>query len=399
MNMPLIPPRKFSEQTKELGSLDWVDRNPVIKRWFTTWLLRTWRQLYWPSLSKLPGRELRRVLDGMGAVLQRLSRTHPKLSSGEQLSEVNAQARRLGLTTTRRDLLRHLKLHLVMLARGGRPLDPDEEQSLRASPWRNAEALDRLTERQLGFRSLLRHYSHSPDLALSFESVIIEFSAVEIWREWSPKPRQAERRRRLSNAVRELCGMEQHPRRLARFVVRVARECRAVAPEWKLWTKATHHRLARHFNDRRRRQILQSHIRSPRTTKTERTAAMASLFQGIVEGRELCADLVRLHKADAARLEKALTALFRHLRIEVNPTQQARVDHIIVMEDDRLRTLSLKEQQAHLERRLSVLPRSRKLRKSKAAQYDGRDSLSAQIRKARRSYAPWRRSHQCQAPQ
>lgn len=386
--MPIIPPRKISEQTKELGSLDWVDRSPVIKRWFTTWLLRTWRQLYWPSLSKLPARELRRVLDGMDAVLQRLSRTLPKLSSGEQLSAVNAQARRLGLTATHRDLLRHLKLHFVMLARGRRPLDPDEEQALRASPWRNAEAFDRLTERQLGFTStsLLRHYSHSPDLALNFESVIIEFYAVKISLE-RPTPRQAERRRRLSNAVRELCGMEQHPRRLARFVARVARECRAVAPEWKLWTKATHHRLARHFNHRRR-QILRSHLRSPRAKQTTRMAAMCALFQGIVENGELCCDLVRLHEDNASRLETALAALFQHVRSEVSPTQQARVDDMIVMEDAELRLYSLKDQQTLMEDRLSDLPQSRKLRKSRrSSEYDGKDSLYSQIRKARRSYA------------
>lgn len=384
MNMPLIPPRNFTE----LGSLDWVDRSPATRRWLTTWLLANWRRLYWPSLSKIPARQCSRVRDGMAAVLQRLSPKLPQLSSGEQLSAVNAQARLFGLATTRRVLLRELKFHFDMVARGrnARRLNPDEEQAMRASPWRNAEAVDRLTVRQLGFTSLLRHYSHSPDLALSFESVIIEFCALEIWREWPPAPRQAERRRRLSNAVRELCEIEQHPRRLARFVVRVAQECRAFEPEWRLWTKATHTRLARHFNDRRRRQILQSHLRSPRAKQTTRMAAMSALFRGIVENGELCCDLVRLHEDNASRLQTALAALFQHVRSEVSPTRQARVDAIIVLEDARLRDYPLKDQQKSLERQLSDLPKSRKLRKARPAEYEGKDSLSSQIRKARRSY-------------
>jgi hypothetical protein len=362
----------------KLGSLPWLDTSPTTRRWLAKWLCTSWERLFFSSLSNIHGRQVPLVCETMEAGMRWLSKRLPALTSAEQLAALDALARTSGLETTRQHLLSELESDLRAVPRRNRG-GSNKEQIRRASPWRSVVAIERLTDEQLGFPILRKHYREPPDLAQAFDSVVVDLSVSDAWSEWPPAQTTTSPQRNLSAAIRFLCGRESHPGRLAAFVLRVVRECRSVP-------QAQQSLLKKYFDARRRHQILQSHLRSSHTRKTRRSVALDALFRAIVQHADLRADLIQLSEAGEQPLASALTDLFQHIRSEVHLPQQARVDDIVVLRDNELRSLRIKEQQHRLEQRLATLPRSRRLRSKRPAEYDGKDSLYTQILKARRKF-------------
>jgi hypothetical protein len=165
-----------------LGGFDWVDRDKKLWPLFARWLNERWYWLYQTAFDQRPpSLSWGDAFGAMEKAIAKLADELPKHSSRVQLALVNAEAKKLGLEISPRQVEDQFERFLKFQRR------PEYELLLKASPWCNYFAVGEQICEQAGATLPYKIYPNEAKMRLSLECVISEFGSREIWRETSPE--------------------------------------------------------------------------------------------------------------------------------------------------------------------------------------------------------------------
>ncbi len=181
---------KLADLDYSLGGFDWVDSDAMLWPSFAHWLTDNWYSLYRRAFDNLPGividlRNGKQTVhkpasltwgDAYGAMekaVEKLADELPKKSSREQLALVHAEARKLGLTTTREQVEDELERFLTFQQH------PQYEALLKASPWCNYFANQEHIFERAGDNLPPMHYPGESGLQLALRRILSEFGSFE----------------------------------------------------------------------------------------------------------------------------------------------------------------------------------------------------------------------------
>ena len=104
-------------QCYPIGGFDWLDTKASLRRWFASWLVMVWRNIYWDSVCQLRKGDFDRLRD-FEETLKLLGPELGKLSTARQLAVLDAEARKFKFQTTRERVEFELR---YFLKRAGKP--------------------------------------------------------------------------------------------------------------------------------------------------------------------------------------------------------------------------------------------------------------------------------------
>jgi hypothetical protein len=177
---------KLADLDYSLGGFDWVDRDSTLWPSFAHWLIEKWYDFYKPAFGK--------PYEALEEAIAKLADELPKYSSREQIALVHAEARKLGLTTTREQVENELERFLTFqpLHQHKAQLDKTSPQYktrlkkiqhyealLKASPWCNYFANQEHIFERAGDNLPPMHYPGEGSLQLALRCVLSEFGSFE----------------------------------------------------------------------------------------------------------------------------------------------------------------------------------------------------------------------------